>query len=59
MWSLIGSFLCYLVFIAALVGVRFWRDEVLARRKLRESWELMSEIEDQERGADKSHQPAS
>lgn len=59
MWSLIGSFLCYLVFIAALVGVRFWRDEVLARRKLRESWELMSEIEGQERGADKSHQPAS
>lgn len=48
MWGLIGAFLCYLVFLAALVGIRFWRDEVKARQALRESWEALVEIERRE-----------
>ena len=45
MWGLIGAFLCYLVFLAALVGIRFWRDEMKAREALRESWRTLGELE--------------
>ena len=44
-----GLFLCYLTFVAALVGIRFWREEVHAIADRKKAWKTLKDVANRER----------
>ena len=45
MADLWGCFLGYLTFIALLVGIRFWREEVKMMADRKDAWETLRDVE--------------